>query len=56
MIGFDYIYSKEGQGLLIYQDPIALFVKENWCMRLIIFACKYKIAKVRLIVKSENGS
>ena len=34
MIGLDYIYSKGGQGLLIYQDPIALFVKENWHMKL----------------------
>ena len=32
MIGLDCIYSKGGQGLLIYQDPIALFLKENWHM------------------------
>ena len=51
MIGLDYIYSKGGQGLLIYQDPIALFLKENWHMKLMTFACKNKITTVRLIVK-----
>ena len=51
VIGLDYIYSKGVQGLLIYQDPIALFVKENWHMKLMTFACKNKITTVRLIVK-----